>query len=241
MKLTNSVVLVTGASRGIGRALVRAFIDAGARKVYAAARRPQDLAATVAIAPDRIVPLTLDVTDRAQIALAPTLAPDITVLVNNAGVLDFGSVLEAPVEAVERNLAVNLYGPLLTTRALAPVLAANGGGAVVNVLSVVALASMPGLAAYNISKAALQSATQSLRATLRPQGISVHGVYPGPVDTDMAADIPLAKTSPADVARAVVAGVEAGAEDIFPDPMSAQIGQEWFKDPKGVERQFAAM
>ena len=241
MKIQNVVVVVTGAGRGLGRELVRAFAQAGARKVYAAGRDPAALAATAALAPGQVVPLALDVSDRASIAAAARLAPDATLLVNNAGVLDFGSVLDAPPEVFERNLQVNLFGPLLLTRALAPAISANGGGAVVNVMSVVALASMPGLAAYNASKAALHSATQSLRASLRPQGVSVHGVYPGPIDTDMAKDIPFDKTSSQDVARAIVAGVEDGREDIFPDAMSAQVGAQWFQNPKAVEQQFAAM
>ena len=135
----------------------------------------------------------------------------------------------------------NLVGALQVTRALAPVIAGRGGGAVVNMLSVVALASMPGLAGYNLSKAALHSLTQSLRAVLKAQGIAVHGAYPGPVDTDMAAAIPFDKTSPKAVAEAVLAGVGAGVEDIFPDPMSAGLAPRWFSDPKALERQFATM
>jgi NAD(P)-dependent dehydrogenase (short-subunit alcohol dehydrogenase family) len=240
MHISNSVALVTGANRGIGRQLVAALIRAGARKVYAAARNTADLAGTVALDPKRVVPLRLDVTDRAAVAGLRAAAPDVTLLINNAGVLDFGTALDVDIEAIERNLAVNLYGPLLVTRALAPAMIANGGGAVANILSVVALSSMPGLAGYNLSKAASHSATQSLRATLAPRGVSVHGVYPGPVDTDMAASIPLAKTSPADVADAVIRGIEENREDIFPDAMSASIADVWFRDPKAVERQFAA-
>jgi NAD(P)-dependent dehydrogenase (short-subunit alcohol dehydrogenase family) len=241
MNIQNSIALVTGANRGIGRELVLALANAGAAKVYAAARNPQTVADLVAIDPARIVALRLDITSADHVAELTATAPDVTLLINNAGVLDFGSALEAPIEAVERNLAVNLYGPLRTTRALAPVIAANGGGGVVNLLSVVALASMPGLAAYNLSKAAQHSLTQSFRAGLRDQGVAVHGVYPGPVDTDMAAGIPFDKTSPGDVARAILEGVQAGREDIFPDAMSAQIEGVWFKDPKGLEQQFAAM
>ena len=135
---------------------------------------------------------------------------------------------------------VNVYGPLLTTRALAPVIERNGGGAVVNVLTIVALASMPALAGYNASKAASWSLTQSLRGSLAAKGIAVHSVFPGPVDTDMAASIPVQKTSPDDVARAIVEGVAEGREDIFPDPMSASVYQSWRADHKAVERQFAA-
>ena len=240
MNLTASVALVTGANRGIGRALVAKLLAAGAAKVYAAARDEKSLAEVVTLDPARVVPVVLDVTDRAQIARLPELTPDVRLLINNAGVLDFGSALEIPVEAVDRNLAVNFYGPLLTTRALAPILERNGGGAVVNMLTVVALASMPGLAGYNASKAASWSLTQSLRATLAPRGIAVHAVFPGPVDTEMAAAIPLDKTSPDVVAQAILDGVAAAQEDIFPDPMSASVYEAWRQDHKAVERQFAA-
>ena len=236
MNIKGSVALVTGANRGVGRELVSALVEAGAAKVYAAARDVSGIVGST-----YVVPVVLDITDAAQIAAARTKLTDVTLLINNAGVLDFGSALEAPIAAFERNMAVNVYGGLNVTRAFAPVIAGNGGGGVVNLLSVVALASMPGLAAYNASKAALHSLTQSFRATLKSQGIEVFGVYPGPVDTDMAAEIPFDKTSPAVVARAILKGVGEGREDIFPDPMSEQVAGVWAHDPKGLERQFSAM
>ena len=241
MDIRHSTALVTGANRGIGREFVAALLAGGADRVYAAGRSLGDLAATVALDPARVKPVILDVTDAAQVAALPAAAPDVTLLINNAGVLDFGDALSVPVADIRRNLEVNLFGALQVTRALAPVIAGRGGGAVVNMLSVVALASMPGLAGYNLSKAALHSLTQSLRAVLKAQGIAVHGAYPGPVDTDMAAAIPFDKTSPKAVAEAVLAGVGAGVEDIFPDPMSAGLAPRWFSDPKALERQFATM
>ena len=240
MNVSNAAALVTGANRGIGRSLVKALLNAGAAKVYAAARNVADLKDIAALDPARVVAVKLDVTDRAQLARLPELAPDVRLLINNAGVLDFGTALDMPLEAIDRNFSVNVYGPLLTTRALAPVIERNGGGAVVNVLTIVALASMPALAGYNASKAASWSFTQSLRGSLAAKGIAVHSVFPGPVDTDMAASIPLQTTSPDDVARAIVEGVAEGREDIFPDPMSASVYQSWRADHKAVERQFAA-
>ena len=240
MNVQGTTALVTGANRGIGRALVAALLERGVARVYAAARNVDSLKAIVDLDPARVVALSLDVSDRAQIAALPQQVPDLKLLINNAGVLDFGSALDVPLEAVERNLAVNFYAPLLTARALAPVIERNGGGAVVNLLTIVALASMPALAGYNASKAASWSLTQSLRASLAGKGISVHAVFPGPVDTDMAAAIPLQKTSPADVAKAIVDGVAEGREDIFPDPMSASVYEAWKTDHKAVERQFAA-
>jgi NAD(P)-dependent dehydrogenase (short-subunit alcohol dehydrogenase family) len=241
MKIQSTVALVTGANRGIGRAVVEALLEAGAAKVYAAGRSLQSLAPVVALDPARIVPLTLDVADRAAIAGLGERAPDVRLLINNAGVLEFGSALDVPLDAIERNFTVNFYGPLLTTRALAPVIARNGGGSIANMASIVALASMPGLAGYNASKAALWSLSQSQRGTLAAQGISVHTVFPGPVDTEMAAEITFPKTSPAEVARAVVKGIEDGVEDIFPDAMSAGVYDGWRADHKAIERQFGAL
>lgn len=241
MNVHDTTALVTGANRGLGAALVTALVEAGARTVYAAARQPETLAQLVATAPDRIVPVQLDVTDDASVeALAKRLG-ELQVVINNAGVLAFGDALTAPADDVRRQLDVNLFGTLRIAQAFAPRLRDQGHGAFVNILSVVALASMPGLAGYNASKAAAHSLTQSLRATLKPAGVSVHGVYPGPIDTDMAADIPFQKTSPAEVARAVVEGVRNGVSDIFPDPMAAEVGALWRRDPQAVEAQFAGM
>ncbi len=241
MQISSVVALVTGANRGIGRSLVKALLDGGASKVYAGARDIASLATVVDFDPLRVVPLQLDVTDRALVAELATLAPDVQLLINNAGTLDFGSALDISIEAIERNFSVNFYGPLLTARALSPVIERNGGGAIVNIASVVSLASMPALAGYNASKAALWNLSQSLRGSLAGRNIAVHTVFPGPIDTDMAAEITFAKTSPADAAAAIVAGVAAGEEDIFPDPMAVQVYGGWKQDHKAVERQFAAM
>ena len=241
MNFTNKTALVTGANRGIGLALVAALIKAGARKVYAGTRNADQLAAAVALDPARVFPLRLDIADRSQVDAAATAAGDVEILINNAGVLDFGDALTVPVAAIERNFAVNVFGTLAMARAFAPIIEKNGGGAITNLLSVVSLASIPGLAGYNASKAALWSLTQSLRGTLAPRGISVHGVFPGPVDTDMASEITMPKTSPAEVAQAILEGMASGAEDIFPDPMAREVYAGWSKDHKAVERQFAAL
>jgi NAD(P)-dependent dehydrogenase (short-subunit alcohol dehydrogenase family) len=241
MEAKKAVALVTGANRGIGRALVEALLERGAVRVYATARNLADLKQVAALDPKRVRTLQLDVTKPAQISAAAAEARDVNLLINNAGVLDFGSLLEAPGEAVRRNMDTNYYGTLHMSRAFAPLIEGNGGGAVVNVLTVVALASMPGLGVYNASKAAAWSMTQSLRADLAKRKVQVYAVFPGPVDTDMARGIEMAKTSPADVARAVLDGVQAGTEDIFPDPMSQQVYAAWKADHKAVERQFASM
>ena len=241
MEIKKAVALVTGANRGIGRELVRALLDAGVTKVYAAARDINSLTATQALDPRRVVALQVDVTDHKRVAALPEAAGDVNLLINNAGVLDFGSILEVPLAAVTRDFETNFYGKLLMARSFAPIIERNGGGAIVNMLSLVSLVSAPGLAAYNASKAAAWSMTLSLRANLAAKGITVHGVFPGAVDTDMLAGVDMPKTSPADVARAVVSGLAENQEDIFPDPMSTQVYAAWRQDHKAVERQFATM
>ena len=240
MEIKNTVALVTGASRGIGAALVQALLEHGASKVYAAARHEGDLARLRAAQDRRIVPVDLDVTKADQVGRVADQARDVTILFNNAGVLDFGSVLDASPAAFNRNFDVNFFGLLNVTRAFAPTLTENHG-AVVNILTLVALASMPGLGVYNASKAAAWSLTQSLRADFAKRQVKVFSVFPGAVDTDMLRGVDMPKTAPRDVASEVLSGVEADQEDIFPDPMSRQLYAHWASDHKAIERQFAAM
>lgn len=241
MEIKKVVAVVTGANRGIGRELVRALLDAGAKKVYATARDIKSLAATLALDPKRVVALQLDVTNHQRVAALPNEAGDANLLINNAGVLDFGGILDVPLDAVKRNVETNFYGKLLMARAFAPVIERNGGGAIVNMLSLVSLVSAPGLSGYNASKAAAWSMTLSLRASLAAKGVTVHGVFPAGVDTDMLAGVDVPKASPVEVAKAVVAGLASNQEDIFPDAMSTQVYAAWKQDHKAVEKQFAAM
>lgn len=241
MQIEKATALVTGASRGIGRALVMALADAGARKIYAAARSADTLGQFGEAGRRNIFPLVVDVTDGAAIEALPVQAPDVNLLINNAGVLGFANILDAPLDAVAREFGTNFYGKLMMARAFAPVIERNGGGAIVNMLTLVALASAPGMAAYNASKAAAWSMTQSLRASLSGKRIAVHGVFPGAVDTDMLAAVAMPKTSPAAVAAAIVQGIAEGREDIFPDPMAEAVYAAWKVDHKAVERQFAAI
>ncbi len=236
MKITNSVAFVTGANRGIGRALVEALLAGGATRVYAAAREPASLGFLV---DPRVVPVALDITDAASVKAAAARAGDVTLLINNAGALEDGSAIDTGLDSLDRQFAVNVHGPLRTAQAFAPALKAHKG-AIVTILSVVGLAPMPGLAFYSASKAAAASLTAALRATLAVDGVAVHGVFPGPVDTEISRNIPLAKTSPVVVAAAILAGIEAGTSDIYPDPMAQGVGAAWSHDPKAVELQFAA-
>jgi NAD(P)-dependent dehydrogenase (short-subunit alcohol dehydrogenase family) len=241
MQLQNATALVTGANRGIGHAFVQALLSAGVQKVYATVRDRNSLEAIRALDAARVIPLQADVTDRMAVGHLSEQAPDVNLLINNAGVLSFGNILDIPVETIYQQFDVNFYGTLNMARAFVPVLERNGGGAIVNILTLVALASMPGLSAYNASKAAAWSMTQSLRASVADKNITVYGVFPGAVDTDMLAGVDMAKTSPADIATAVLQGIETHQEDIFPDPMSAQFYAAWKQDHKAVEKQFAAM
>lgn len=241
--IKGKTALVTGANRGIGEAIVDALLAAGAAKVYAAARDTANLAPLRARHGKRVVALRLDVTDATQIATAAAAAPDVQLLVNNAGVVGHtGGAFTDPkwLGAGRQEMEVNYFGTFAVSQAFAPVLASNGGGAIVNIASVASLVNFALFASYSISKAAAHSLTQATRMMLRDQGTQVFGVYPGPIDTRMAEDIPFEKTSPADAARAIIAGIEAGTEEIFPDPMSRDMGAAYFANPKALEHQIAA-
>jgi NAD(P)-dependent dehydrogenase (short-subunit alcohol dehydrogenase family) len=229
--LTGKTVLVTGANRGLGRALVEEALARGAARVYAAARRP------LAPAEARVTPLLLDVTDPAQVRTVSEQVDALDVLINNAGV----SLLDdlGDPDVIEAHLAVNLFGTYRVTRALLPVLEA-GGGSIVNVLSLAALAPVPITPAYSLSKAAALSMSQSLRALLAGRGVAVHVALPGPIDTDMIRDWDIPKTGAPDVAAAILDGVAAGDEEIFPDAMSVALAPGWRDGAvKALERQNA--
>ncbi|VAW95548.1 hypothetical protein MNBD_GAMMA21-1482 [hydrothermal vent metagenome] len=239
MKIKDAVVLVTGASRGIGKALVHELVKAGAGKIYASARDTSKL--KFISAETEIVPVKIDVTDQANLQEIAAQASDVTLLINNAGVLSTGDILDVSVAQVKHNFDTNFYGSLASARTFAPIIEANGGGAIVNMLTLLSLASMPAFAAYNASKAATWSMTLSLRASLANTNVNVHSVFPGAVDTDMLDGIEITKTNPAEVARAIIAGVNLDVEDIFPDPMSQEVYAAWNANHKDIERQFAQM
>lgn len=242
--IAGKIALVTGANRGIGEAIVDALIAAGAQKIYAGARHPADLAALVKRHGNRVVALQLDVTNDAQIAAAAKAAADVQLLVNNAGVAAMmGADFTDPqwIPAGRREMDVNFFGTFALTQAFAPVLKRNGGGAIANVASVASFANFPMLLAYSASKAATHSLTQATRILLHAQGTKVFGIYPGPIDTRMAEKIDMAKTSPVECARAIVKGIEAGVEEIFPDAVSEGLGGAYLASPKGLEKQVTAM
>lgn len=243
-KISGSIALVTGANRGIGKAIVEALLERGAKKVYAGARRPDTLRDFLATHGNRVVPVELDVTNQAQVARLSQQSPDVTLVINNAGVAaaPLGASITDPgiLEAARAEIDVNYFGTLHVIQALAPVLGRKFGGTLVNIGSVVALTSFPAFASYSASKAAVRSLTQAARAQLAAQGTQVIGVYPGPVDTDMAADLTLDKVSPASVADQILDAIEAGTLEVYPDPMSAQWGRQFESSPAELERQVSA-
>lgn len=234
MQITGQTVVVTGANRGLGRSLVQALLDRGASKVYAAARNP-----TSVLDDPRVVALALDLLDHETIAAAARQAADATVLINNASTAAFAAPLDADPATVRNEMQVNYDGTFDVIRAFVPVLERNGGGAIVNLLSLLSLASAPPMAGYSASKAAAHSLTQALRPVLAAKNISVHGVYPGGIDTDMLAGIEAPKTAPRQVAEGVLDGLAADEEDIFPDPNATAMAATWRSDPKAFERAFS--
>jgi NAD(P)-dependent dehydrogenase (short-subunit alcohol dehydrogenase family) len=232
MNIAKKTVLITGANRGIGRALVEEALRRGAQRVYAGTRGP------LLHSDKRVTPLILDVTNAAQIQRAVNDIDTLDVLVNNAGIAIYDD-LSKP-EVIEQHLAVNLFGSLNVTRAFLPLLK-RSKGAIVNNISTVALAALPVVSGYSISKAAALSMTQSLRALLAGQGVTVHAILTGPVDTDMNRGFDIPKASPEFAAAAIFDGLEKGDEEIFPDPMSQSIAEGWRNGvAKAMERQVAA-
>src|SRR5712672_3690337 len=233
MTIADKTVLVTGANRGIGRALVEEALSRGAKRVFAGMRQP------VAHPDGRVTPLTVDVTDAAQIQEAVERVESVDVLINNAGLALYDDLSDPA--ALEQQLAVNLFGTYGVTRAFLPLLT-RSRGAIVNNVSTMALAPFPITPAYAISKAAAFNLTQSLRALLAGRGVKVHAVLTGPTDTDMTRGFEIPKASPESVARAIFDGVDNGEEDIFPDPMSASMAESWRSGAvKAFEREYAAL
>jgi NAD(P)-dependent dehydrogenase (short-subunit alcohol dehydrogenase family) len=232
MNIANKTVLITGANRGIGRALVDEALRRGAKRVYAGTR-----SGALQNADPRVTPLTLDVTNLAQIQRAVDEVGTLDVLINNAGIATYDDL--SNLEVIEQHLAVNLFGMLKVTRAFVPLLK-RSKGAIVNNLSLMALAPLPLTPAYAISKAAAFNTTQSMRALLAGQGVAVHGVFLGPVDTDMTRGFEIPKASPESVSRGIFDGLEKNEEDIFPDSASQSIAEGWRTGvAKAFERQYA--
>jgi NAD(P)-dependent dehydrogenase (short-subunit alcohol dehydrogenase family) len=213
--IKGAVVLVTGGGRGLGKALVSEALARGASKVYATARDPRT------ITDERVVPLALEVTDPASIAAVAEQTKDVTILINNAGIFSGQPFVTGDLAAIRAEFETNFFGPLQMTAAIAPQIAANGGGHVLNVASVLSWLAVSG--SYSAGKAALWSLTNSLRLELLGQGVGVTGLHVGYMDTDMVAAVTDPKSDPADVARQALDGVEAGAFEVLADDLSRQV------------------
>jgi NAD(P)-dependent dehydrogenase (short-subunit alcohol dehydrogenase family) len=218
MRIKGSIALVTGANRGLGLAYAEALLDAGAAKVYAAARDP----ATITL--PGVIPVQLDITNPEEVAAAARACADVTLLINNAGIAQGASLLSPHGDdAARAQFDTNVFGTLAMARAFAPVLGANGGGAMVNMLSILSWVSMPAVSGYSASKAAAWSLTNGLRNELREQGTLVVGVHAAFIDTDMARHIDAPKTSPADVAAQTLAAIGRGQEEVFADALTRHV------------------
>jgi NAD(P)-dependent dehydrogenase (short-subunit alcohol dehydrogenase family) len=240
MKIMGSVALVTGANRGIGRTYIEALVERGAAKVYAGARDPGGLADLVQRFKDKVVPLKLDITQAADIATAAAKCRDVTLLVNNAGINRQAGLLAASdLVAARAEMETNYFGPLSMCRAFAPILAANGGGAIINMLSILARVNLPMYGSLCASKAAALSLTQGVRGELAKHGTLVVAVMPGAVDTEMERNFPPPKLPPAEAARAALDAVEQGLEEVYPGDMATGMSQGLAADPKAVERDLA--
>jgi NAD(P)-dependent dehydrogenase (short-subunit alcohol dehydrogenase family) len=226
MKIKDSVVFITGANRGLGLAYARAALAAGAKKVYAAARDPKSITL------EGVHAIALDVTKPEQVEAAARACGDVTLLINNAGISRGSGLLSADaMDTARAEFETNFFGPWALARAFAPVLAKNGGGAIVNVLSALSWISLPSVATYSTSKSATWSLSNGLRNELRGQGTQVVSVHVGYMDTDMASHVPGDKTSPDDVAKQTFAAVEAGLPEVLADAVARQVKQGFVANP----------
>lgn len=232
MNITGSVALVTGGNRGLGKAFVQALLDAGARKVYVGTRQP------IETSDSRLQPMKLDITNPSDIAAAVELCQDITILFNNAGIANPGSLLEIPsIDSARAEIETNYLGTLAMCRAFAPILKQNGGGALVNILSVVSWYTGPSLGSYSVSKAAEWAMTNGVRIELREQGTLVVGVHAGYIDTDLTANLDAPKARPADIAAATIEALSASQEEVLADQASREVRAALNADHQALNRQ----
>ena len=233
MRLDQKTVLITGSNRGIGAAIVTALLGRDVKKIYAAARNPDKLPN---FDDERVVPLKLDITDPDQVRRAAESAVDVDLLINNAGVAAFTSLLDGPLELLQRDMGTNYFGTLDMVRSFVPVLESKRDATIVNVVTIAAFVNFPMVGGYSASKSALFSLSQGIRIELATRGIAVHTVNPGPIDTELAAEFPAEKASPESTAENILAALENGEIDIFPDVGSQEMITVWKKDYRELEQ-----
>lgn len=236
MLIKDAVALVTGANRGLGRGFVEALLERGVARIYATARRPETLRPLVALDPQRVVALSLDVTNPAHIDAAVARALDLTLLVNNGGAAAMTSFLAPSLEGARTEMEVNFWGQLAMIRAFAPVLGTNGGGGIIQILSIGAMTAFPAVGTYCASKFAANAMCKGVRAELAPQRTHVMSVFSGAIESDMSKDTPGPKISAVTHAHNCLAAFEDGQEEIFPDFKSQRMRDAYQRDPVAFER-----
>jgi NAD(P)-dependent dehydrogenase (short-subunit alcohol dehydrogenase family) len=242
MQLEKTVALVTGSNGGIGRYYVETLRRVGVSKIYAGARNLNSLSDVVAIDPKHIIPVPLDITNEQSVNTAAATCQDVTLLINNAGIGLLKSFISAPdLSSARAEMEVNYFGTLTMCRAFAPVLERNGGGAIVNMLSMLGKVNLPMNASYSASKAAAILMTQGIRAELAAQGTLVIGVMPGTVDTEGSRNFPPPKVSPEVVAQEALQAVVDRIEDVYPGEQAKEMAAQLLKDPKSLEKAMAMM
>jgi NAD(P)-dependent dehydrogenase (short-subunit alcohol dehydrogenase family) len=239
-KIKNQIALVTGANRGIGLALTRELLNQGASKVYAAVRNTQSTQALEKEFGDRIQTVALDLDSSESIQGLVQKIPKLDILINNSGVLHPGALLDATAaQDVKKHLQVNLLGLIELTTGLAPLIKESKAGVIASISSMAGLANMPLIGSYSVSKAAVHSVIQGYRAELKSSGVLVAGIYPGLIDTEMVEGFPMEKDSPQNLAKHTIEALKNGIEDIYPDQMSAPLGELYSQKPKELESAFA--
>jgi NAD(P)-dependent dehydrogenase (short-subunit alcohol dehydrogenase family) len=242
MKVEDAIAFVTGANGGIGTHYIDALKAAGAKRIYAGVRNPDSIAEIVSTDPARIIPVQLDIVDDESIRIAATNCQDVTLLINNAGIAKYQGLIAAPdLSSARAEMEVNYFGTLAMCRAFSPILKANGGGAIVNMQSIIALVNFPKNGGYSASRASSLSMTQGIRAEFAAQGTLVIAVLPGTVDTKMSKNDPPPKVAPAEVARVALQAVIDGIEEVYPGEQATEMAAQMLKNPKSIEKWMATM
>lgn len=242
MQLKGTTALVTGASGGIGQEFIKGLQAAGVTRIYVCARNANKLSEIAQSNPEQIIPVQLDVTKASDIEAAVRQCQDVSLLINNAGITRDTSALGADsLDNARAEMETNYFGTLAMCRAFAPILKANGGGAILNLVSLLGRINLPFMGTYCASKAAELSLTQCVRAELAEQGTLVVAVMPATVDTPFAKYYPPPKVAPAEVVRVALEAVEKGEEDVYPGEQAQYLSQALLQDPKAVEKQLAGM